>query len=293
MLIGYFDEFGHNGAYVARQDARYKTHPVFGIGGILLPADSIRSFSGSFKKLKERHLNAEIQAKVISKGLDINHWEKKGSALLTTQNVEKYYEVRTLINKTISLIESHDGHVSFYGQQKEIGAPEQTRDDNSSRYDHTMKQLIIRLDRDLPENEKLLMVLDEQGNKERLEVYAGAAAFMFSNSAGLRLIEPPMQVESHLYQTVQASDWICAILGRISAYKFDPGFEEFQWASKYFGERLAKICLPNSKVLGLGENDPRSNLHPKYLGRMQRCFGTFSAPITKEQLDRLADRFSS
>ena len=29
LYVGYFDEFGHNGLYVGRHDARYKTHPVW------------------------------------------------------------------------------------------------------------------------------------------------------------------------------------------------------------------------------------------------------------------------
>lgn len=64
MHIGYFDEFGHNGAYVNRYDTHFKTHPVFGIGGFIIPAQNVRRLSGSFKHLKETGLRAEIEAKV-------------------------------------------------------------------------------------------------------------------------------------------------------------------------------------------------------------------------------------
>ncbi len=291
MYIGYFDEFGHNGAYVARNDSKYKTHPIFGIGGIILPAHEVRNFSGAFKRLKERHLDAEIKAKVLDKGRNLNHWEKKGSALLTTQNVERYPEVKTLIFRTINLINKHGGYVSFYAQQKNIGGPDDSAENNTSRYDHTMRQLITRVNGDLPGTDQLLMILDEQGDTERLDIYVGAAAFMFSNVAGQRLIEPPMQVESHLYQTVQAADWICALLGRISAYKFDSEFADFEWSVKYFGERLSQICLPSSKVLGLDSSDNRANLHPNALGNSQRCFAPFSAPVSPEQLQLLVKKF--
>ena len=57
MYVGYFDEFGHNGLYVGRHDARYKTHPVFGLGGFIIPADNVRRLSGAFRYIKESGLN--------------------------------------------------------------------------------------------------------------------------------------------------------------------------------------------------------------------------------------------
>jgi len=66
-----------------------------------------------------------------------------------------------------------------------------------------------------------------------MEIFAACAAFMFSHQDADKLLEPPLEVESHLYQTVQCADWICAILGRIASFKYDPDFEEFQWAVKY------------------------------------------------------------
>lgn len=90
LYIGYFDEFGHNGLYVSRADRAYKTHPVFGLGGFIIPADNVRQFSGAFRQIKESGLKAEIEAKVSSRGLEVAHWEKKGASLLTTQNVNRY-----------------------------------------------------------------------------------------------------------------------------------------------------------------------------------------------------------
>lgn len=68
MYIGYFDGFGHNGAYKHRYDSQYKTHPVFGIGGFIIPAHNVRKLSGAFRNLKESSLKAEIEAKVRAKG---------------------------------------------------------------------------------------------------------------------------------------------------------------------------------------------------------------------------------
>ena len=35
------------------------------------------------------------------------------------------------------------------------------------------------------------------------------------------LIEPPFQVESHLYQTIQAADWLATWIGRLMARRVD------------------------------------------------------------------------
>jgi len=69
-----------------------------------------------------------------------------------------------------------------------------------------------------------------------------AALTMFGKDFCDRLIEPPFQVCSHLYQTLQCADWVCGLLGRLSAFQAEPAnFAEFKWAEQYFLERLARI----------------------------------------------------
>lgn len=270
VYVGYFDEFGHNGAYVSRSDPSYKTHPVFGLGGFVIPEQNIRKLSGAFRFIKEHGLREEIEAKVISEGKRVEHWEKKGSALLTTKNIAKYRETRRLIFRVLDTLKSLDAQVVFYGQEKFRGIPSEVLETNAERYDHAMKQLIQRVNWDLPDDGNLLMVLDKQGERERLEIFAGAAAFMFSSEDATKLVEPPMEVESHLYQTVQCADWICAILGRIAAYKYDPDFAEYKWAIKYFGERLASVTSEHSKIRAA--SSATKDIYPKFLGNYATCF---------------------
>lgn len=153
MHIGYFDEFGHNGAYVNRYDTHFKTHPVFGIGGFIIPAQNVRRLSGSFKHLKETGLREEIEAKVRAKGKKVEHWEKKGAALLTTRNAQKYSELRRLINRLLNILDKLDAQVVFYGQEKPRGTNEDTGEYEKDRYDHAMKQLIQRIGWSLPSDE--------------------------------------------------------------------------------------------------------------------------------------------
>lgn len=287
--IGYFDEFGHNGAYVSRGHAQYKTHPVFGIGGFIIPADSVRELSGFYRHLKETGLREEIEAKVIPQGKKVEHWEKKGAALLTTKNVTRYREVRRMIGRLLRKLGELEAQVVFYGQEKPRGGPDRNVESNAERYDHAMKQLIQRIHWNLPDHESFMLILDKQGDRERLEVFAGTAAFMFSHRDGARLLEPPMEVESHLYQTVQCADWICGLLGRITAYKYDPDFSEFQWAVKYFGAELESVTSNRSKIRSSGSG---KNLYPRYLSNLGTCFDTTQVPASQASLESLRSKYS-
>lgn len=152
-----------------------------------------------------------------------------------------------------------------------------------------MKQLIQRVNWSLPENQRHLMVLDKQGPKERMEIFASSAAFMFSHQDADKLLEPPLEVESHLYQTVQCADWICALLGRISALKCDPEFDEFEWAIKYFGNRLAHASSPHSKIRAAGEGKDTSANH---FGSYHPCYSKDEIPMSATDFEALKTRFN-
>ena len=57
-----------------------------------------------------------------------------------------------------------------------------------------------------------MLVLDEHGQRDTLVTEAAMAMY---NPAEPRrcLVEPPFQVESHRYQTMQAADWITGLVG--------------------------------------------------------------------------------
>ncbi|MCO8310803.1 hypothetical protein [Pseudomonas mandelii] len=57
------------------------------------------------------------------------------------------------------------------------------------------------------------------------------------------LIEPPIQAESHLFQT----DWICGLIERLTALVVAPEeYPEPEPFDKYFSARLAEVLLPCS-----------------------------------------------
>ena len=75
----------------------------------------------------------------------------------------------------------------------------------------------------------------------RAEIVEAASVAMFGNDQRRCLIEPPVAVESHLYQTIQCADWICGILGRLSNYWCETqNKSELADFQKYFGTRVAE-----------------------------------------------------
>ena len=175
-------------------------------------------------------------------------------------NINTYPEVGKAIKRILRQVKAFGGCVFYYGQVKPVGALAETGETTRQRYDHVMIQTIKRLDR-LP-TDKHMIILDEVDTTSRLDALASASGFMFGGGpAGRKLVEPPMQVESHLYATVQCADWICALLGRITAAKVDPAFAEFDWASRMFGQNMLDVTMDGSKI-----HNPANthlSLHPR------------------------------
>ena len=59
--FAYLDEFGHIGPYISRTDPKYKTSPVFGLAGFVLPAVEVRGFGTWFFQHKCELLKFEIE----------------------------------------------------------------------------------------------------------------------------------------------------------------------------------------------------------------------------------------
>ncbi|MFV3404618.1 hypothetical protein ACNFIC_11720 [Pseudomonas sp. NY15463] len=61
MYVADLDEFGHIGPFVSKEDPSFHTHPVFGLAGLVLPAEKVREFSAFFFNLKKNVLGAKIE----------------------------------------------------------------------------------------------------------------------------------------------------------------------------------------------------------------------------------------
>ena len=56
---------------------------------------------------------------------------------------------------------------------------------------------------------ELLIILDQQDGAFRREIVESSGRTMFGTDSRRHLIEPPIQAENHLYQTLHCADWIC------------------------------------------------------------------------------------
>lgn len=176
-------------------------------------------------------------------------WEKKGSALYTAQNYAKYRKALTRgTNRLLNRIEEFGGRTIYVGACKDKPPLEH---DSTELYRSTFELLLRRIDFFAAEQRaEVLVVMDEHEHREML--LDQAARLMYHDSERLRnLLEPPYQVESHRYLTVQCADWICGLVGRFGSYRAEPAdFVEFEWAEEKFAPRVDRVAIFKELTLG-------------------------------------------
>ena len=238
LYVAYLDEFGHIGPYLSSTHSSHKTHPVFGLGGVVLPYTQVREFSTYFFKLKNRLLKFELDKSQIHPA----KWEKKGSSLYTANNVNKYRELRQATFRYLNKIKSLGGFIIYVGIEKERKVETH---DSKGLYHSVLREIIKRVDQEVEQREaKFMLILDQQEeNVLRGEIVETASIAMFGEEPRYRLIEPPVQVESHLYQTVQCADWLCGIFGRLTHYDCEPlSRADFKSIHDYFDSRIHQVA---------------------------------------------------
>ena len=214
-----------------------------------MPVDQVRLFSTWFYQLKCRLLDFEIKR---DGGMPYR-WEKKGSALYTSQNILRYKELRQATFRLLNKIREVNGMILYVGLEKKSNYAQH---DSKDLYRAILVEIIKRMDQFCEQKQATFMViLDQQkskidrehGQDFRTQIVEAASLQMFSQGRK-QMIEPPLEAESHLFQTIQCADWLCGLVGRIEAYKALPTeYEEFSCAEKYFGDRLRQIS-PRSGI---------------------------------------------
>ena len=248
----YLDEFGHIGPFVSRNDPRHKTSPVFGFAGIAIPVSEVRKFSIFFYQLKCRLLTYDIQRDSTTPPYA---WEKKGSSLYTVKNIERYAELRQATYRIINKIRSLGGFLFYSGIEKE---PPCEAHRPEALYLSVLRDCIRRLDSYCKHNQSTFSMLldaidsDEPGSKRkfRLAGICAASSEMFGSHHGntcTTLLEPPYQLESHLYQNLQCADWFCGLINRYLTHDLLPEqYDDYGIFKKYFEERLRGVLKAHS-----------------------------------------------
>lgn len=248
----YLDEFGHVGPYIAHDHKKHNDHPIFGLGGIVLPTESVREFNTFFFKLKQDHLSFEIEQARKLKGIPSYHWEKKGSSLYTVQNLIKYPQVRRMSFRIFNKLENLGGFVFYCGEAKKKNIAQHCP---KLTYRYAIKESLKRLQSEFESlNSTFSLVFDE--HTERADIYRQVARHMFAEGI-YRLIEPPFEVDSKLYQSVQCADWVCGLIGRLSYFEEEPESKP-EWAlfKTYFYDRVKRIER-RSSIRSFGKANPR------------------------------------
>lgn len=240
LYFAYLDEFGHIGPYVTRNDPRHNDSPVFGLGGMILPYQEVRHFSTWFYQLKCRLLQWEIQ----NSGQHAATWEKKGSALFTTINVQKYRELRSATNRLLNQIRKMGGFVFYVGIEKNRPVDEFNA---QGLYLTVLSEAMKRLNQFADQNDaNIVIVMDEHQDRDAILTRASQAMFG-GPSPRRRILEPPFQVESERYQTCQCADWLCGLIGRIGAYQARPDeWADMEWTQTFFQDRVDAAAIRSS-----------------------------------------------
>lgn len=249
MHMVFLDEFGHIGPFVSRHDERYKTSPVFGLAGYILPDRNVRGFSTWFHQLKVKTFAADIAVSRRHPAM----WEKKGNELFTSGRIHK---TKRLMFALISQIKKERGKLFFHGLQKHE-TPEESNP--VGLYYTVLSHTIRNLERFFAKvGGQYLIIIDEHQN--RLELLESALRTMYGQFPATRLIQAPFQAESHLYPTVQAADWIASIIGPLWTHRALPyEFEDRAWAEKYFGARI-EAALGNYSTVRLHQAQKSARL---------------------------------
>ena len=233
-------QFGHPGPFVSRGDRRFSQSPVFGLAGYILPHHQVRHFATFFFQLKANMLSAELKRNRQHPAT----WEKKGTDLITTKNIRRYRAIREGLARLLSEIRKCNGKIFFYGREK-YQTPEASN--ASGLYTTVLSHSIRQLDDFCcTRNAKFLMILDQ--HSDRIKLLESATKTMFGADSPARcLLEPPFQVESHLYQTIQAADWIATMTGRLLAHHIEPQqYQDWIWAEEYFGREIRSLTTHSS-----------------------------------------------
>lgn len=233
----FLDEFGHIGPFVSRTDKKYKTSPVFGMAGFMLDSGRVRELSTWYHKLKCDVFAAEIK----ESGKHASQWEKKGNQLFTSKRA---YKTKRLGFSLINEIKAHGGKIFYQGIEKHF-TPEKSN--GPGLYKAVLSSTIRAVDKRFRgDGEKYAIIMDQHNDRAKLMTSALQTMHSRENGA-FGLIEPPYQVESHLYPTVQMADWIASITGSIWAHKTrHEEFSDHEWASKYFEARINSAVTHSS-----------------------------------------------
>ncbi|MFI2234504.1 MULTISPECIES: DUF3800 domain-containing protein [Actinomycetes] len=230
MLLAYIDEIGETGAFVSRDDARYKTSPAFGYAGFLIPEDKARPFGGIFTRAKQKLFKTELE-----QAEHPGRWERKGASIFRPATPEKFPQQLRVFGGLVGRLRQCGGVLFYYVDEKPIGTPRQTNLDTDQRETAAMRETLNRIARHAnKQDQNVLVMIDQVNEKTR----AQRLPVMYSHILGragdypemARIAEPPMHIDSELSSNIQFADWIAACTTRAIEYQLIKD-SPFKWVT--------------------------------------------------------------
>ncbi|WP_286307853.1 DUF3800 domain-containing protein [Agromyces mangrovi Wang et al. 2018] len=284
VLLAYIDEIGEPGAFVSRTHARYKTSPAFGYAGFVIPEGNARQFGREFTIEKRRLFKTEIE-----EAPDPGKWERKGADLLRPRTPDTHPQHTRVFRGLVAGLERLGGALFYYADQKPIGTPKQTRLDVGSREQAAMKETLNRLCRHADgADENLLVMIDQINEADRAKRLPNMYGHILSRAAEreemLRIVEPPMHIDSVLSSNIQFADWVAAAVSRSIDYQLIED-SQYGWVPGSFGRSLrgkftheSKLHLWHRSVPDLNHSDIVKRTRPLFPAVEGQTIGSQFAP---------------
>lgn len=245
MLIAYLDEFGHVGPYLGADHPKFSQHPVFGYAGFIAPASAVREIGAKFTWVKSSLFKTEID-----KSAAPHQWERKGSEYFSTGSITHRPEQIRAFRGLVEFLRRRGGKLFYYGDEKQRGTLKQTERTPQAITKDALKQAIDRIC-SYAESEKqdVLIIVDSITEKTRIELVGDMYAHIYSRRRDemKRIVEAPLHIESKLNSGVQFADWICALVGRATAFQLVED-SQFGWAAQHFRRSLTHAFTYESKI---------------------------------------------
>ena len=310
MLIAYIDEVGEAGAFISKDHRRFKTSPVFGYAGFVVPEQNVHALSRDVAFTKQR-----FHSLLFGKNQDEHTtytptWERKGADLLskhamTRAGRQEVVEFRALLSRIAG---TYGGKLFYFVREKPIGSPGQVwgKDTGNSweahREERTLECLseaINRLCRFAEhEDQNILLFQDMINEKQRFQQVTRSYAHIYSrikeHQEMLRILEAPAYIDSELSTNIQCADWVAALISRACDYQLIRD-SSYKWVAETFYSALRgdftyesslqfnKRSIDNIhhiKILDRARPyvDSLTGMSPENLSRLQLVHARASAP---------------